>query len=156
VPTASLIAWLLVAAESGLPVSSLGRRDPELTRRQHVLRTIMGRVLQGRSELFENRWLDQLAAVCCLGETEIELLATSRDESGHPVDPPALRGAIARSLRSGLAAGRVAEGRPTGVVTSAARTLPRDIASFTGREPELRQVMAARPTPCTTWGRPGG
>ena len=138
VPTASLVAWLLAAAEFGLPVASLTQRDPQLAQRQHVLRTIMGRVLKGRSNLFENRWLDHLAVVCQLGAAERELLATSRAESGHEVDPAALRRAIARTLRSQTKAGR-----PAGTLAAAARTLPRDIASFTGREPELRRLVAA-------------
>ena len=135
VPTASLVAWLLVAGESGLPVDRLTQRDPKLAARQHVLRTIMGRVLKGRADLFENRWLDHLGTVCHLGAAELDVLATGREESGHDVDPAALRRAIARTLRSRAAAGRLA-----------ARTLPRDIASFTGREPELRQVVAAAAT----------
>src|ERR1700728_915782 len=78
VPTPALVAWLLTAAEFDVPLDGLAeRRDPGLDRRQHVLRTIMGRVLQGRSELFENGWLDNLATICRLGEAERELLATS-------------------------------------------------------------------------------
>ena len=138
VPTPSLVAWLLTAAEFGLPVEGLAHRSAVADRRQHVLRTVMGRVMQGRPELFENRWLDQLALICRLGEAERDLLATSRDEAGHAVDPRALRRAIARTLRSGPRAGTAASG-----TAAATRTLPRDIASFTGREPELRQLMAA-------------
>ena len=52
VPTASLVAWLLVAGEFDLPVAGLTQRHPELAGRQHVLRTIMSRVLKGRPELF--------------------------------------------------------------------------------------------------------
>ena len=143
VPTASLVAWLLVAGEFDLPVAGLTQRHPELAGRQHVLRTIMSRVLKGRPELFENRWLDHLAATCQLRDAERELLATSRDESGHPVDPPALRRAIARTLRSRPTAGGPAGALAARALAAAARTLPRDIASFTGRERELRQVVAA-------------
>jgi tetratricopeptide (TPR) repeat protein len=143
VPTPSLVAWLLAAAEFDVPLDDLAdRHDPGLERRQHVLRTIMGRVVQGRSELFENRWLQSLATVRGLGEAERELLATSRHETGHPVDPEALRQAIGRTLRS-----RSAAGPPSGLAGAAAhwptRTLPRDIASFTGRGPELRRLVAA-------------
>jgi tetratricopeptide (TPR) repeat protein len=138
VPTPSLVAWLLTAAEFDLPLDGLAHRAAVADRRQHVLRTVMGRVMQGRPELFENQWLDQLALICRLGEAERELLATSRDEAGHAVDPQALRRAIARTLRSRPRAGTAASG-----MAAATRTLPRDIASFTGREPELRQLMAA-------------
>ena len=138
VPTPSLVAWLLAAAEFGLPLDGLARHDPSLGRRQHVLRTIMGRVLQGRSELFENRWLEDLAVICRLGDAEVALLATSRDEAGHAVDPQALRQAIARTLRH-----RPATGRPASGTVAATRTLPRDIGSFIGRRRELRALMAA-------------
>jgi tetratricopeptide (TPR) repeat protein/DNA-binding transcriptional ArsR family regulator len=138
VPTPSLVAWLLTAAESGLPLDALTRRDGRLDRRQHVLRTIVSRVLKGRSELFENRWLNNLAVICRLGRAEMELLATSRDEAGHPVDPEALRRAIAQTMRS-----RPAASPPTLRAPAVTRTLPRDITSFTGREPELRQIVAA-------------
>jgi len=41
----------------------------------------------------------------------------------------------------------IARGRPTGApvggTAAATRTLPRDIASFTGREPEFRELVAA-------------
>jgi tetratricopeptide (TPR) repeat protein len=139
VPTPSLVAWLLAAAEFGLPLEGLGQHDPSLGRRQHVLRTIMGRVLQGRPELFENRWLEDLAVICRLGDAEVALLATSRDEAGHAVDPQALRRAIARTLRHRPAAA----GGPAGGTAPAMRTLPRDIGSFIGRELELRALMAA-------------
>jgi tetratricopeptide (TPR) repeat protein len=141
VPTASLVAWLLTAAEFTLPVDGLTRDDPRLVRRQHVLRTVMSRVLKGRPELFENRWLDHLAVICRLGAAELELLASSRDETGHAVDPQALRQAIARTLRSRA----TAAGRASGTV-AATRTLPRDVGSFVGREPELRQVLAGAAT----------
>jgi hypothetical protein len=69
--------------------------------------------------LFENRWLDQLATVCGLGEADPDLLAASRDEAGHAVDPQALRRAIARTLRS-----RGAAAMPAGQAT-VTRTLDR-------------------------------
>jgi tetratricopeptide (TPR) repeat protein len=137
VPTPSLVAWLLAAAEFDRPLDDLPRRDPRLVRRQHVLRTIISRVFSGRPELFENRWLDQLATICRLGDAERDLLAAGREEAGHAVDPQALRRAIARTLRS-----RGAAGLPAGGQAAARRTLPRDVASFTGREAELRRLAA--------------
>jgi hypothetical protein len=35
VPTPSLVAWLLAAAEFDLPLDDLPRRDPRLVQRQH-------------------------------------------------------------------------------------------------------------------------
>ena len=155
VPTPSLVAWLLAAAESGLAPEELAGRDARLDERQKVLRTIVSRAVGGEPRLFKDSWLRQLGQVCGLGDAELGLLARSRDDEGYPVDPQALRTAIARTLRARPAATRVlveavsrglavAGGSPAGTrvdgVAAATRTLPRDIASFTGREQELRQL----------------
>ena len=153
VPTPSLVAWLLTAAEHGVPLDQLAQRDRRVNERQKVLRTIVSRAIGGEPRLFKESWLRDLAAVCELGEPEVQLLARSRDEEGYPVDPSALRQAIARTLREQAASGRDGVGRggdgmgapggSVGGVAAATRTLPRDIASFTGREPELQQLTAA-------------
>ena len=83
--------------------------------------------------LFKDSWLHELAALYGLGDAEVELLACCRGEEGYPVDPAALRAAFARTLRTQSASG---DHRLAGAV--ATRTLSRDIASFIGREPELR------------------
>jgi tetratricopeptide (TPR) repeat protein len=140
VPTPSLVAWLLTAAESGIAPDRLTQRDPRLDERQKVLRTIVSRAVGGEPRLFKDSWLRELVAVCGLGEPEVQLLARCRGEEGYPVDPPALRTAIARTLRTQPASGNR---RPAGGAAAATRTLPRDIASFTGREPELRQLADA-------------
>jgi hypothetical protein len=143
VPTPSLVAWLLTAAEAGISLDRLTERDARLDDRQKVLRTIVSRAVGGEPRLFKDGWLRQLAAVCGLGELELDLLARCRDEEGYPVDPQALRTAIARTFRAHRAG---AGSRP--VVDGAARSLPRDIASFTGRERELKVLMrAAESTP---------
>ncbi len=168
VPTPSLVAWLLAAAESGIPPDRLSRRDPRLDGRQKVLRTIVNRAVGGEPRLFKDSWLRELGSVCGLGEPEVQLLARSRDDEGYPVDPQALRTAIARTLRAhpagtgrrppaggaaarapseAVARGRAVAGGPPApgmrvdAAAAATRTLPRDIASFTGREPELRQLV---------------
>jgi tetratricopeptide (TPR) repeat protein len=146
VPTPSLVAWLLTAAESGIPPDRLAQRDPRLTERQKVLRTVVSRAVGGEPRLFKDGWLRELAAVCGLGEPEVRLLARCRGEEGYPVDPPALRTAIARTLRTQLAFG---DRRPGGDAAAATRTLPRDIASFTGREPELAQLADAVGSGCS-------
>lgn len=163
VPTPALVAWLLTAAESGIAPDRLAARDAGLGERQKVLRTIVSRAISGEPRLFKDRWLRELAGVCGLGELELQLLSRSRDDEGYPVEPAALRAAIARTLRAKPSAGdrpatgvraaqvvagevpRESEGSPApGIrvegVAAATRTLPRDIASFTGREPELRQL----------------
>jgi tetratricopeptide (TPR) repeat protein len=153
VPTPSLVAWLLTAAEHGVPLDQLAQRDRRVSERQKVLRTIVSRAIGGEPHLFKESWLRDLTAVCGLSEPELRLLARSRDEEGYPVDPSALRQAIARTLRERAASGRdgagrggpgtVAPGGAAGGVAAATRTLPRDIASFTGRESQLQQLTAA-------------
>jgi hypothetical protein len=112
VSTPSLVAWLLTAAESGIAPDRLAQRDPRLDRRQKVLRTVVSRAVGGEPRLFKDE------AGCAswrrwgLGEPEIRLLARCRGEEGYPVDPPALRTAIARTLRLSwpLTAGRSRRG----------------------------------------------
>jgi tetratricopeptide (TPR) repeat protein len=140
VPTPSLVAWLLTAAECGVAPDALAGRDPRLDERQKVLRTIVSRAVGGEPHLFKHDWLRELAAVCGLGEVELELLARSRDEEGYSVDPQALRMAIARTFRAHPAG---AGSRLVVAGAGATRSLPRDIASFTGRERELDMLMRA-------------
>jgi tetratricopeptide (TPR) repeat protein len=136
-PTPSLVAWLLTAGEYGVPPSSLTQRSPKLDRRQKVLRTIVSRALNGQPHLFKDVWLRNLAATCGLGGDELQFLLHCRDDEGYAVDPKALRNAVARTLRSDPATSmRVSS------PTVATRTLPRDITLFTGREPELLQLLA--------------
>ena len=137
VPTPSLVAWLITAAEYGVPPDGLARRVRRLDERQKVLRTIVSRAIAGESRLFKDGWLRGLAAVCGLGEPEVQLLVRCRGEEGYPVDPAALRTAIARTLRARRASG---DHGSLGEAAVATRTLPRDITSFTGREPELAQL----------------
>ena len=139
VPTPSLVAWLLTAAQSGLALEELAVRDGRLDQRQKRLRTIVSRAVRGEPRLFKDAWLRDLGRVCGLGEAELDLLARSRDDEGYPVDPRALRTAIARTLRARPAGA----GRPPLAGGTAMRSLPRDIASFTGRELELDMLMRA-------------
>jgi tetratricopeptide (TPR) repeat protein len=132
VPTASLIAWLIVAAENGMDVSRLAERTPEMIRRQKSLRTLASRALGTDPRAFQIAWLRSLAGLCGFTEPEFKLLVDSRDDGPHPVDPRALRKAIERSFRSATEA---ANGHP------ATRTLPRDVAAFTGRAAELRSLI---------------
>ena len=105
VPTPSLVAWLLTAAEAGISIDQLPRRDRRLDERQKVLRTIVSRAIGGEPRLFKDGWLRELAAVCRLGDQELDLLARCRDEEGYPVEPEALRKAISQTLRSRPGAG---------------------------------------------------
>ena len=139
VPTPSLVAWLLTAAEAGLPAAGLAQRDRRLDERQKVLRTIVSRAIGGEPRLFKDSWLRDLAAVCGLGQAELDLLYRCRGEEGHPVDPAPLRAAITRTLQARPAGG----GHLPFADGTAPRSLPRDITSFTGREAELETLMAA-------------
>jgi tetratricopeptide (TPR) repeat protein len=148
VPTPSLVAWLLTAAECGMPLDRLASRDRAMDERQKVLRTVVSRAVGGEPHLFKESWLRELAAVCGLGEREVRLLSSSRDDEGYQVDPSALRQAIARTLRDRAArergpGGTAAPAGQAGGVAPATQALPRDIVSFTGREPQLRQLTAA-------------
>jgi tetratricopeptide (TPR) repeat protein len=143
VPTPSLVAWLLTAAECGVAPEALAGREPRLDERQKVLRTIVSRAVGGEPRLFKDGWLRQLSTLCGLGDPELQFLLRSRDDEGYAVDPAALRKAIAQTMRARPADGSPAPGMPAGGTAAATRTLPRDIASFTGREPELAQLAAA-------------
>ena len=133
VPTPSLIAWLLTAAEFGVPPDDLRGRDARLDQRQKVLRTLVSRAVNSDPGVFKDTWLRQLAAVCALTGPELELLMTGRDYGPFPVEATALREAIERTFRSGYRRGRPA---------AATRTLPRDLASFTGRAGQLDRLRA--------------
>lgn len=142
VPTPSLVAWLLTAAEFDVPLDRLAQRDPRLDERQKVLRTIVSRAIGGEPRLFKDRWLHQLAAVCGLGMAELDLLFRCRDDEGYPVDPHALRKAIAQTFRSGSAAGD-----RTGNMVSARQVvvgeIPREPPGFVARETLARLADAA-------------
>jgi tetratricopeptide (TPR) repeat protein/transcriptional regulator with XRE-family HTH domain len=68
------------------------------------------------------------------------LLADALNLAGE--DRGAFESAARGRARTG---GFAAPFRPVNVVATATRTLPRDIASFTGREPELQELMNAVP-----------
>src|SRR5579859_5182008 len=57
VPTPSLIAWLLTAAEFGVAADRLVQRGPLLDERQKVLRTTVSRAVGGEPRLFKDAWL---------------------------------------------------------------------------------------------------
>jgi tetratricopeptide (TPR) repeat protein len=104
VPTPSLVAWLLTAAESGTPLERLAQRDPRLDERQKVLRTLVSRAIGGEPHLFKDGWLRDLAMTCGLSEQNVQFLMRNRDDEGFVVEPEALRTAIARTLRAQPAA----------------------------------------------------
>jgi predicted ATPase/DNA-binding CsgD family transcriptional regulator len=183
VPTPSLVAWLLAAAEAGLAPEELAGRDARLDERQKVLRTIVSRAIGGEPRLFKEPWLRQLGRVCGLGEAELDLLARSRDDEGYPVDPQALRTAIARTrhahpvgalLRTGTAAETVAGWRAGAGVSpvpgaaalsgwagpaagAGVHGFPAALTSFVGRSGPVREVagLLARHRLVTVTG-PGG
>jgi tetratricopeptide (TPR) repeat protein len=138
VPTPSLIAWMLTAAETGLPPQSLTGRDRGLGERQKILRTQVSRALAEDARLFRDGWLRALALQCGFSDAELYLLESSRDERHYPIVPERLRDAISRTFRSRPAlAGRA--GRHVAV----SRLLPRPTSSFTGRDEEIAQLTAA-------------
>ncbi len=83
-----------------------------------------------------------------VSDLERGVALTARKETARLLaDALSLQGA-ARASFEAAARGR----RPVPASSAATRTLPRDIASFTGREPELRQLTGA----VTAAGSPGG
>ncbi len=137
VPTPSLVAWLLTAAEFHVPLERLPHRDPRLDDRQKVLRTMVSRAIGGEPRLFKDRWLQDLANLCQFGEPELQFLLRSRDDEGYAVDPGALRKAIATTRQSRPSeahgdVGKLAFGAP-----AALAQLPPLVTGFTGRAAEL-------------------
>jgi predicted ATPase/DNA-binding CsgD family transcriptional regulator len=149
VPTPSLVAWLVTAAEAGREPETLVQRDAWLDERQKVLRTLIGRAVDGEPRLFKPEWLRQLGRICELGEAELDLLARSRDGDGYPVDPAALRTAIARTLRTRPV--RTRPGPETAAVlrcqespagSAGLHGFPAALSSFVGRSGPVRKVTA--------------
>ena len=138
VPTPSLIAWMLAAAEAGLAPHSLAGRDRRLDDRQKVLRTVVSRAIGQDARLFRDSWLRVLALQCGFSDAELDLLLSSRDERHYPVSPQPLREAIARTFRS-----RPVQAARASQYVAVSRTLPRPSASFTGRDREVGQLIAA-------------
>jgi tetratricopeptide (TPR) repeat protein len=138
VPTPSLIAWMLTAAEAGLPLHSLAGGGPRLAERQKILRTQVSRAIAQDARLFRDSWLRTLALQCGLSDIELDLLLSSRDEHHYPVRPEQLRDAIARTFKSEPVLA-VRAGQHVAV----SRMLPRPSAAFTGRDREVGQLIAA-------------
>ncbi|MGO9082359.1 MAG: ATP-binding protein [Streptosporangiaceae bacterium] len=128
VPTPSLVAWLLAAAESGIAAGELPGRRSEVGDRQKVLRTLVSRSVSGDPGTFKDAWLRQLGEICGLTQPEVDVLMTGRGYGPFAVQPAALREAIGRTFRTGFRRGQLA---------IAMATLPRDLASFTGRAGQL-------------------
>jgi tetratricopeptide (TPR) repeat protein len=137
VPTPSLVAWLLTAAEFDVELERLAHRDPRLDERQKVLRTVVSRAIGGEPRLFKDRWLQDLAQLCQLGEPELQFLLQSRDDEGYVVDTAALRKAIARTLRTRPSAAHGDAGRLALASPPVLAQLPPLVTGFTGRAAEL-------------------
>jgi tetratricopeptide (TPR) repeat protein len=144
VPTPSLVAWLLAASERHVEPDALTERDPQLDKRQKVLRTIVNEAVGGEPRLFKDEWLRDLAAVCGFGAAELDLLSRCRGDEGYPVDPVALRRAIARTMRDQAAArGSAAE------VVAAAQVvvgdIPQEPLAYQARADLMRALDAPPP-----------
>jgi tetratricopeptide (TPR) repeat protein len=139
VPTPSVVAWLLLAAERGVAPEELPRTE-EVHAKQHSLRGLVSRALNGEEHLFKEEWLYDLAAICEFSTADLEFLLAHRHEVSRSDEEERanLRKAIEATVRSRSAP----EPLPSGVV-DALRTLPRDTTPFIGRKPELRGLLAA-------------
>jgi tetratricopeptide (TPR) repeat protein len=147
VPTPSLIAWLLTAAELGLSPEQLAAGSEQADHIQKSLRTRVSRALSTEPSLFKDAWLRSLAAMCGFNEGELNVLQTSR--AYEPVFAPAtaaekearyknLRTAISRDIRSQPAPESSVPGMAAKI-----RSLPWDVPSFTGRHREMQRLMDA-------------
>jgi tetratricopeptide (TPR) repeat protein len=147
VPTPSLIAWLIRAAELELSPEQLAQRTDLPDKEQQVLRTMVGRALNSEPSAFKESWVHSLAVICELNERETNFLLANRDVK--PRFAPAnaqeeearyknLRTAISRTIRSRPAPEKRAAGMAAEI-----RALPWDVPSFTGRQPELQRLSDA-------------
>jgi tetratricopeptide (TPR) repeat protein len=147
VPTPSLIAWLLTAAELGVSPGQLAADSDEAKSAQKSLRTMVSRALSTEPSLFKESWLRSLAAMCGFNERELKVLLTSRADK--PVFTSAtddekearyqnLRTAISRYIQYQSESDSSVTGMATGI-----RSLPWDVPSFTGRHRELQELMDA-------------
>jgi len=173
-PTQSAVAWLLLAAERDVSFASLARGDAELARQQDRLRARIHPGMGSDPRRFKESWLDSLAERCGLTEVEVRLLKQRRLGPGYEINVAALRKAVTttRSERASATRRHNDEAASVGQAPAGAwpptmplaelsdarssrprpRMLPRDIATFIGREPELRLLAdAAR----YTGGTPG-
>jgi tetratricopeptide (TPR) repeat protein len=148
VPTPSLIAWLMLAAERGLPPEALPRDDKKIKSRQQVLRTRVSRAINnGQPMEIPVDWLRNLAVICEFSEAELEYLISgredvARDKGELAAERANLRAAIGLALRSPRSlTSQSAVGRP-GQASPARWTLPRDIDSFQGRGRELELLTS--------------
>jgi tetratricopeptide (TPR) repeat protein len=142
VPTPSVVAWLLLAAERGLQPDQLPRKDPELKKRQASLRAMVSRALGENPRQFKDKWLRNLAVLCQFSDADLNFLLanrhdTYRDERERAEQPAMLRKAIRDTL---AASAPEPERQPA---PSAPRTLPPETRSFTGRNAQLSQLAAA-------------
>lgn len=164
-PTQSMVAWLLLAAERGVSPASLAGGGKQLADEQARWRARIHHGMSDDPRRFKEAWIDRLAEVCGLTEGEVRLLRQRRLGPGHEIDVPALRKAAASTRAERASATAREDGRaPTGNRAAARaglpavpppespgvgrgrlvpRMLPRSIGTFTGREPELRVLTDA-------------
>jgi tetratricopeptide (TPR) repeat protein len=162
IPTPALIARLIAAGEMAHEHGVPGQDRPvwamnlpqllaaldedgrtRVKRRMTALRTSVARAMQAPPS-FKESWIADLAAVCGLTPGEAELLRVSRGYGHEPVDREVLARVITRTLQSPAARrdDPAARRDHLGAAPSARRMLPREPAAFTGREDELRRLLA--------------
>jgi tetratricopeptide (TPR) repeat protein len=163
-PTQSVVAWLLLAAENGVWPVGLAVGDKELASEQRRWRALIAQGMRYSPRRFKEAWIDRLAEVCALTEDEVRLLKRRRLGPGYEIDVAALRKAVVstradRAAMTTSADGHVSPGNGADSVglssvsppkspnagrgRAVPRMLPRSIGMFTGREPELRVLTDA-------------
>jgi tetratricopeptide (TPR) repeat protein len=139
VPTPSVVAWLLLAAERGVAPEELPRTE-QVRDEQHSLRGLVSRAFNGEEQLFKDEWLYELAAICEFSTEDLEFLLAHRHNVSSSGEEE--RANLRKAIEATFVSGQALKPQPSGVV-NALRTLPGDPTPFIGRKLELRRLLAA-------------
>jgi tetratricopeptide (TPR) repeat protein len=149
VPTPSLVAWLLLAAEWGLPPDALPQDDPVLAKRQHTRRSQVSRALSGEPHAFRASWLRQLAVMCDFSDADLEFLLANRTDfwrepEEREEERARLRDAIAATFRSAPRPGqRPAAGANGPTIVG---EVPQQPPAYQPRADLMAELAGPRPT----------
>lgn len=105
-PTQALFARFIVANQRGVDPARLPRDDGNLRKAQRSLSATMTPAMGAEPQRFRAEWLQDIAALCALDETELRFLSLARSMPGLQLDPEALREAVAATRAAGLPGSR--------------------------------------------------
>ena len=149
-PTQALFARFVVANRSGIDPARLPRDDGNLHKAQRSLSATMTHAMGAEPQRFRAEWLQDIAALCALDETELRFLSLARSMPGLQLDPDALREAVAATRAARLPASRHVTVRvdPNGKVEVPVTQLvigqvPREPIGFVARDLVATLAVAA-------------